>query len=171
MDSGTSCHYCPDHNKFENYWPISGQNITTADSHTLRAVGIGGVHIELPNGPKCTKAILKEAIYAPDIAFTLISISWLDNTGSSIIFCTGMCTIKNPHGWTMVTISQADGLYFLVNPNKMNHSGHANIATGKMSISEAHHKLGHISHTTIKCTITSMQITGIDQILWALCQS
>ena len=39
---------------------------------------------------------------------------------------------------------------------------HVNVATGKMSISEAHHKLGHISHTTIKHTITSGWIAGID---------
>ena len=98
MDSGASRYYCPDCDKFENYQPISGQNITTADGHTLRAVGAGDVHIELPNGTKRTKAILKEAVYAPDMAFTLISVSWLDNAGSSIIFHKGMCIIKNPQG-------------------------------------------------------------------------
>ena len=66
-----------------------------ADGHTLRVVGIGDV---LPNGPKHTKAILKEAIYTPDMAFTLVSISWLDNAGSSVTFHKGMCTIKNPNG-------------------------------------------------------------------------
>ena len=66
-----------------------------ADGHTLRVVGIGDV---LPNGPKHTKAILKKAIYTPDMAFTLVSISWLDNAGSSVTFHKGMCTIKNPNG-------------------------------------------------------------------------
>ena len=36
------------------------------------------------------------------------------------------------------------------------------MATGKMSISEAHQKLGHISHTMIKHTISIGCITGID---------
>ena len=98
MDSGSSCHYCPDCNKFKNYQPISGWKITTADGYTLRAVGIGDVCIELPNGPKQTNAILKEAICAPDIAFTLIYISQLDNVGSSIIFHKDMCIIKNSYG-------------------------------------------------------------------------
>jgi hypothetical protein len=31
-----------------------------------------------------------------------------------------------------------------------------------MSISEAHHKLGHISHATIKHAILTGQITGIE---------
>ena len=52
MDGGASCHYCPDCDKFENYRPISGWNITTADSCTLRVIGVGDVHIELPNGAK-----------------------------------------------------------------------------------------------------------------------
>ena len=98
IDSGASCHYCPDRKRFENYQPISWQNITTADGHTLRAVEIGDVRIDLPNGSKQMKAILKEAIYAPDMAFTLVSISWLDNAGSSITFSKGMCIIKNPNG-------------------------------------------------------------------------
>ena len=98
IDSGASCHYCPDRERFENYQPISGWNITTADRCTLRAVGIGDVYIELPNGSKQTKAILKEVIYAPDIAFTLVSISRLDNAGSSITFSKGICIIKNPNG-------------------------------------------------------------------------
>ena len=70
----------------------------TADGCTLRVVGVGDVCIELPNGLKQTKAILKEAVYAPDMAFTLISVSQLDNAGRSIIFCKGMCIIKNPQG-------------------------------------------------------------------------
>ena len=40
--------------KFENYQPISGQDITTADSRTLRAIGVSDVCIELPNGTKQT---------------------------------------------------------------------------------------------------------------------
>ena len=96
------------------------------------------------------------------MAFTLISISWLNNAGSSITFHKGMCIIKNPNGQTMATIPQADGLYRLVDPYRMNRSGHANIEAGKMSISEAHRKLGHISHTAIKHAITSGWITGID---------
>ena len=62
----------------------------------------------------------------------------------------------------MATIPQADGLYCLIDPYKVNQTAHANVAVGKMPISEAHCKLGHISHTAIKHTITSGWITGID---------
>ena len=96
------------------------------------------------------------------MAFTLVSISWLDDAGSSITFSKGMCTIKNPNSQTMATIPRANGLYRLVDPYKSNPSGHANTAAGKISISEAHCRLGHISHTTIKHPITSGRITGIN---------
>lgn len=49
----------------------------------------------------------------------------------------------------MGTIPMANGLYHLVNAGKGTSSNHSNVASGKMSISEAHHKLGHISHATI----------------------
>jgi hypothetical protein len=49
----------------------------------------------------------------------------------------------------------------LVNPNNANHLEQTNVAAGKMSISEAHHKLRHISHATIKHAISTRQITGI----------
>ena len=74
----------------------------------------------------------------------------------------GMCTIKDHKGHTMATIPWADGLYQLVNWNKANTSNHINVAAGKMSISEAHWKLGLVSHTVIKNAISTGWITGID---------
>ena len=88
-----------------------------ADSHTLKAVGIDDIHIELPDSLKHTKALLRDVIYAPDMAFTLISISWLDKVKCSVIFSKGMCMIKNLQGWA-------------------NASDHVNVVAGKMSISK-----------------------------------
>ena len=162
IDSGASSHYCPDRTRFQNFRPLEDRNITTADGRSLKAVGIGDVRIELPNGSKRTPALLKNAVFAPDMAFTLISVSRLDEADCSVNFRKGMCTIRNPKGQTMATIPRANGLYRLVNPNKGNPSEHANVAAGKMSISEAHRKLGHISHTAIKHAISSGRIIGIE---------
>src|SRR5882762_4938951 len=162
MDSGASDHYCPDRTKFENYRPLDNRNITTADGRTLKAVGIGDVHIELPNGSKRTPALLKDAIYSPDMAFTLISVGHLDKADCAVSFQKGMCTIRNPKGRIMGTIPRANGLYRLVNFSKGTSLDHANVAVGKMSISEAHRKLGHISHSAIRNAISTGQITGIE---------
>ena len=104
IDSGASQHYSPDCDVFINYCPINNTTITTADCHKLKALGKDNVWIVLLNGAKCTKTILKEAIHAPDMAFTLISVGWLDDTKCSATFSGGMCTIHNPSGHTMVTI-------------------------------------------------------------------
>ena len=50
--STVSNHYCPDRNKFKNYKALTGCYVITADSHRLKAIGIGDVHIELPNKSK-----------------------------------------------------------------------------------------------------------------------
>ena len=104
IDSGASHHYSPDCEKFENYWPISGQDILTADGHALKAVGIGDIHIELLNGMGHTKALLKDTIHAPEMAFTLISISQLDNANCLVTLAKAMCTIKDAKGHIMATI-------------------------------------------------------------------
>ena len=103
IDSSTSQCYSPNHNTFTNYCLISNTTITTANGWKLKVLGKGNVQIELPNGAKDTNTLLKEAIHAPDIAFTLISVSQLNNMKCSAIFNRGMCTIRNPSGHTMVT--------------------------------------------------------------------
>ena len=113
MDSGMSWNYCPDHTKFTNYKEVC-QEITTADGRSLTAIGTGDLHIELPNGSQKTKVTFKNAIHAPSMAFTLISISRLDKAGYLVLFSKGMCTIWDPNTKIIVTIPHSNGLYKLV---------------------------------------------------------
>ena len=159
IDSGASQHYCPDRSKFTEYKTVE-RKITTADGRTLTTAGMGDLHIELPNGSGKTKIVFKNAIHAPDMAFTLISISRLDKAGFSISFNKGMCTIKDRSGRTIATIPSSDGLYKIATAKQSNQS--ANVVSGKMSISEAHRKLGHISHKAIKHAVAKGLIAGIE---------
>ena len=136
--------------------------ITTTDGRSLNVVGMGDLHIELPNGSDKTKTIFKNAIHAPDMAFTLISISRLDKAGFSITFIKGMCTIKNPKGQTIATIPNSDGLYKIATDKSINTSETANTASGKMSISEAHREMGHIAHSAIRHAISNGLIAGME---------
>jgi hypothetical protein len=117
IDSGASWNYCPDCSKFSNYKPVQ-RKITTADGTTLAAVGMGDLHVELPNGSQKTKVILKDSIHAPDMAFTLLSISRLDQAGFSVTFNKGMCTIRNPKGRSIATVPHSDGLYQIAASNR-----------------------------------------------------
>ena len=132
MDSGASQDYCPDQSKFTNYESVH-RDITTADGRTLTATGMGNLHIELPNGSGKTKVTFRNAIHAPSMAFTLISISRLDKAGYSVTFNKGMCTIRNPNAKTIATIPHSNGLYKLVG-NQSKGPETANAASGKMSI-------------------------------------
>jgi len=103
VDSGASRVYSPDRSKFTNYHPIHCE-ITTADGRSIKAIGMGDLCMHLPNGSKRTETTFRSAIHAPDLAFTLISISSLDKAGYSVVFNKGMCTIKNSAGKTIATI-------------------------------------------------------------------
>src|SRR5271155_70413 len=126
--------YCPDRAKFSNYKSIE-RKITKADGRTLSAIGIGDLHIEIPNGSAKTKTVFKNAIHAPDMAFTLISISRLDRAGFSVTFNKGMCIIRDKSGKSIATIPSSDGLYKIASAKQPSQS--ANMVSGKMSISEA----------------------------------
>ena len=121
----------------------------------------GDVWIELPNGTKHTKTILKEAIHAPDMAFTLILVGQLDNAKCSATFSGGMCTIRNLSGHTMATIPCANGLYRVTAPEDPPTVNYASIAMVKLTISKAHQKLSHIAPSAIKYAIAKGHITGI----------
>src|ERR1700678_3724114 len=110
MDSGASMDYCPDRARFTNYKSIQ-RKIMTADGRTLMAIGSGDLHIELPNGSGKTKVVFKNAIHAPEMAFTLISISLLDQAGYTVTFNKRVCTITDPNGKTIATIPHVDGMY------------------------------------------------------------
>jgi len=49
IDSGASRNYLPDCSKFSNYCPID-RDIMTADGRTIKAIGMGDLHLDLPNG-------------------------------------------------------------------------------------------------------------------------
>jgi hypothetical protein len=82
-----------------------------ADGRMLTTASVGDLHIDLPNGSDKTKTILKNAVHAPDMAFTLISISQLDKARFSILFNKGMCTIKDTSARMIAMIPNSKGLY------------------------------------------------------------
>ena len=161
IDSGASRVYSPDSLKFSNYKAID-RSITTADGRQLKAIGMGDLEIEMPNGSTTTTMTFKNAIHAPQMAFTLISISQLDKAGYQVNFKKGMCTILNPKGQTIATIPHSDGLYRVTASKSTKDGGYAATASGKMSINEAHRKLGHLAYGAVTHALTNGYIAGIE---------
>src|ERR1700761_4726052 len=109
IDSGASNNYSPDQTKFSNYQEID-KDISTADGHVVKAIGMGDLHLELPNGSKTTKITFKDAIHSPSMAFTLLSIGKLDTSGHKVTFHKQMCTIQDSKGSTIAQIPHSQGL-------------------------------------------------------------
>jgi hypothetical protein len=73
IDSGATSHFCPDCTKFITFEVIKAQDICMADRSTISALGRGDIKVDLPLGKKYTTVTLKNTLYTPKMALTLIS--------------------------------------------------------------------------------------------------
>jgi len=138
INSGATSHFCPDRAKFTNYVDITPQDVHTADGSQLSAVGHGDVQLELPLGKKCTRVTLKDTLYAPTMAFTLISTNRITEEGMAVQFEGRMCTIlsRGLNCTAIAEIPKVEGLYSLTGGGK--HQHHAHMAKGKLTVRELH---------------------------------
>ena len=88
-DSGATCHMSPYINAFSDFEFISPKPISSADNQTFDAIGKGNLQIKIPNGENITMVTLRDALYAPTMAFTLISLSRADKAGYSTVIENG----------------------------------------------------------------------------------
>ena len=76
------------------------------------AVGAGDFKIQVPNGSKSTPIVLKDALHAPDMGLTVVSVGRIANAGYTVAFKGNVCKIKNLKGDTVGSIpSTANNLY------------------------------------------------------------
>src|SRR5713226_4707779 len=73
-DSGASRHMSPNHKQFITYQDIPTCLITAVNNKVFHAIGMGDLQIQVPNGETSSKVLLKDALYAPNLALTVISI-------------------------------------------------------------------------------------------------
>src|ERR1700722_16772045 len=160
VDSGASTHFCPDRSKFTSF-VHDDTVITTAEGRTFKASGRGDVTLYLPNGESHTKVTLREAIYAPKMPFTLISISRIDKVGCEVVFKDGKCRIIAADKKTIAVIPSINGLYQMGPKDGQLSGTYANVAT-KMSLMDAHRTMGHVSLGAVKRAIKMGVTTGIE---------
>ena len=83
-----------------------------ADKQLFFANGVGDLRIRVPNGESFTPVILRDALHAPDMALTVVSISRIAKAGLVISFQGDTCKITNEQGQVVGTIpSTNNGLY------------------------------------------------------------
>jgi len=110
--SGASTHMSPYRHRFINYRPIPPRAFTTANKRVFYAIGTGDIQIVVPNGDTTTPILLRDALYAPEVAHTIISIGRITNAGCLVTLEHRCCKIENKTGKTIGCIpASSNGLY------------------------------------------------------------
>ena len=143
FNSGATRHKTPHKHLLENYRQISPKSINAANKHTFNAIGQGDMHITIPNGESGTTFILKDVLYSPDIAVTLISVGRIDMAGYTTMFGGGACVIRSNQNKVVGWIPIQSGLYCTDRGKSI--AGNALVAEEVLTIMELHHHMGHIA--------------------------
>jgi hypothetical protein len=102
-DSGASSHMSPFCHQFMTYHSIEPCAICPADKCVFYAIRTGDLQINIPCGESLTPILLKDALHAPDIGLTIVSISHIIKAGCDVTFGSNNCTIKNNAGHTVLS--------------------------------------------------------------------
>jgi hypothetical protein len=156
-DSGASRHMSPFRDRFVSYRTIPPRAITAADKRVFYAIGVGDLRVEVPNGKSSTSVLLRDALHAPDMGLTVVSISRITGAGHTVSFEGKSCKIRNKAGVLIGDIpASASGLY------KVEHAYAAVDSLEKVDLPTLHRRLGHIAGDTIRSLIRNNLIDGIE---------
>ena len=156
-DSGASRHMSPFRDRFVSYRTITPRAITAADKRVFYAIGEGDLRVEVPNGKSSTSVLLRDALHAPDMGLTVVSISRITGAGHTVSFEGKSCKIRNQAGVLIGDIpASASGLY------KVEHAYAAIDSLEKVDLPTLHRRLGHIAGDTIRSLFRNNLIDGIE---------
>jgi hypothetical protein len=162
IDSGATSHFCPDCAKFITLEAIKAQDVHTADRSTISALGRGDIKVNLLLGNKYTTVTLKNTLYTPKMALTLISVHRITAAGFTVQFENDACKILSPapKQKLIASIAQVNGLYAI--PTQMEESTHV----AKLTINELHHACkGTSVHFLTSCKGTSVHLLTLPPLL------
>ena len=82
------------------------------DNRCFFTTGMGDLRIRVPNDESSTPVILHNALYAPKMVLTVISINHITKAGYTVLFEKEACKIKDGGGKVVGVIPANDnGLY------------------------------------------------------------
>jgi len=121
---------------------------------------MGNLQIQVPNGKTSLKVLLKDTLYMPDLALTVILIGHIAKAGYTIQFAEDSCKIKKGDNGPVIgqVPAGANGLF------KVEHAFAIDVSAEPVDILTLHRRLGHISVDAIRTLIRSGSITGLQLI-------
>jgi hypothetical protein len=78
---------------------------------TFMATGVRQIRLEMPNRESAMKIMLKDILYCPDLAFTLISLSRYNVASFAVTLKGSSCIINDKKGKNIGQIPLKNGLY------------------------------------------------------------
>jgi hypothetical protein len=102
---------------------------------------MGNMTVTVPNGNLESELQLKDVLFAPNLAYTLVSIGQLDAASFTIEFGNGLCIIYNADDRTIGQVPRKRRLYRIVHGAE-----NVNVAVDTVSLETLHRCLGHIAH-------------------------
>ena len=149
-NTGATRHLSPFKSDFKTYSPLTPPVLlNTANQQRFQAIGSGSMAIQVPNGDTESEVLLRGVLYAPSVAYTLVSLGTLDEEGYRMSVGGGYLEITDPYGQRVGQIVHTlRGLYRVAHEEKAN-------AVELLSVME------HIAPSTARKLVDSGAITGI----------
>ena len=111
-DSGCTKHISPYRDDLINFTDIPPKSFRAAYKQNFSATGTGNLIVDLPNGKEKLKLELTNVQYSPEVAYTLVSVGYLDDRGFTVKFGGRKCEITDPNGIKVGEVPKTDrGLY------------------------------------------------------------
>jgi hypothetical protein len=169
IDSGCSRHLTPNHDAIINYISIPPKTFRVADKGFMKAVGMGDMLINVPNGDHNTEIRVKDVLYSPGVGYTLLSVGRLDDSGYTLTFGGGKCVIHSPDGKLVGTVPKtSQGLYKMIHDDD---EELVNMAEELLTLEQLHRHLGHVSAVSIRKLIDEGMVEGLKLEKSALSES
>ncbi|KAF5360079.1 hypothetical protein D9758_007571 [Tetrapyrgos nigripes] len=140
LDSGCTHHMSPDPSFFSHTpKPCPSRTFQSANRGKFTASSQGAAEIRTGEGTIPVRNVL----YVPELANTLVSIGELDDAGYTVTFGGGQAVIRGPDGKVCGSIPKSNGLYRVVG-NTSNRESYAVVE--RLTLDEFHRRMGHIAN-------------------------
>ena len=157
IDTGASSHMTPHKNLLKDYQCFpKPRTIRAANKASFNAFGTGTLFLTTNIKGKPVEIMLKNTLYAPETAFTLISIGKCDDARYHTEFGDQKCTIKSSAGKVLLQAPKLYGLY------RLDHLITDRSSYQSLSAMEVHKKLGHISQKSLRYLLNHGMVLGIE---------
>ena len=165
-DSGATFHMSPYIDAFTDFEFITPKPISAANNQTFKAIGKGNLRVKIPNGENFTTVTLRDVLYAPSIAFTLISLSRVDKAGYTTVIADGELHLIGRSDNTIIGRTPTRNGLWSVRHNHQTYESDKALISGSHSLTttsliDLHRCLGHISPSTIAQLVNKGALTGV----------